>query len=160
MKRLLLVILIVCLAVPAWSQVSMVAYGSMMKKGAESQTGFFAGMNNVVMFDSTKNMTVYNRTGYFYVNGADSTKEIQSISTFMLTEKSFGLGDLDIFVAIGGGMLYQIQEGDDEVGATTKIEVGVDVYRKLTIAFGADYIPIKGEADEIFVYAIIDIFPF
>ena len=132
--------------------------GSLMKSGESGQFAMYAATNTSLHSDSASGFTAFNRTGYFYSDGVD--QEIQGLMSFMITQKTFNMGSLNLSAAVGGGVLYAIEEGDDLTSAAIKVELGVSFFKFIGLAFGADYVPIKGEGDETFAYVGLDLSPF
>lgn len=101
--------------------------------------------------------SIVGRAGVFY---ADTPDDIQGASGFMLYKKTLGLwNDVGLYAGIGGGGLYEITDGEDNLDAAWKLELGVDVYKNFGLALGADYVPIPNGHDQWNLYALLDLTP-
>lgn len=154
----LLALLLLCGTASAqFESYTMVDVGSYMKTHAKSAAAFRFQIEVPNYTDSASGITMGERTGIFY---ADTKDDIQGASVFFYAKKSVGLlGAVDLYALFGGGVLYEITDGNDPADGALKFELGGDIYKKLGFQFGADMIPVRGGEDEYFIYAGINLTP-
>lgn len=154
---LLALLLIGSTASAQFESYTMVDVGSYVKTHAKSAAAFRFQIEIPNYTDTTSGVTMGERTGIFY---ADTKDDIQGASVFFYAKKSVGLlGAVDLYALFGGGVLYEITDGNDPADAALKFELGGDIYKKLGFQVGADMVPIRGGEDEYFLYAGINLTP-
>jgi hypothetical protein len=94
--------------------------------------------------------SVVNRTGWFYCDLAD--QEIEGFSSWILASKSLKRwGTTGISLTMGGGILYEVNDGDNTEMSGFKTEVAFAV-AGCSFALGADYQPVRSGHDQWFLY--------
>ena len=157
MKKFVIYLAIVALpfSVSAFDSYGLVGSGALMTHGQSGQFGLWAGTETPLSGDSSYG--VVQRTGYYYQDGSS---DIQGISMFVLNKTSLGIWNrVGLYGAVGGGFLYEINDGEDDNSAALKFELGLDIWGKLGFAVGCDYVPVSGDYDNAFVYGLFDLTP-
>ena len=135
----------------------VVAQGAYLQSGHETVAAGWAGFESTLLKDSDQGFAAVSRFGLYYVN---SEEDVQGLSVFLLGKKSLRCDYLPSMYALaGGGLIYEILEGYDSQDAALKIEIGVDIYRRLGFGIGVDYIPDPGTDDKWFLYGALDLTP-
>ena len=62
-------------------------------------------------------------------------------------------------MVLGGGTLYEITDQDDAADAGMKLELGMEIYQSFGFCAGIDFMPAKGDKDQMFIYGMIDLMP-
>ena len=160
MRRLLLIMLTICLLAPmASAQVDIYGVtgaGPFFTQGEETVLGVFAGGNIPLYADS--GFTVFNRTGYFYASG-EAPDDIQGAASWMLAKKDVELIGVTWFVVGGGGYLWEIEGEEDNNQAAMKLEFGANIKGAFSVAVSFDHIPMGKDPDHGFLALNIDFFP-
>ena len=159
-RLLLISILFILLAADVSAQFdahAVVSQGAYLQSGHETAAAGWAGFESTLLKVSDQGFAAVTRVGLYYVN---SEEDVQGLSAFLLGKKSFRCDYLPSFYALaGGGFIYEILEGYDSQDAALKIEIGLDIYRRLGIGIGVDYIPDPATDDKWFLYGAINLTP-
>ena len=161
-KLLTLFVAAIIILLPAHFSVAanfypMTAFGSMMENGQTSEFATWAGEEGPLWTEKGSGLVVVQRAGLFYISGEG---EVQGLSGSLLAKKTLGIwNNVGLYAGIGGKLAYQIQKGDDNALAMWQLEFGADLYRKLGLAVGVDYIPVDQGGDRFFLYFQIDLSP-
>jgi len=160
MRKLILLVLFLLLAVPVMSQVNtygVAGVGSFMQANHKPCVAMFFGGDISIYQDTAAGFATFTRPGMFYADR--SSPDIQGAMDLLMVQKSFNTGKVGWFVATGGGVFYDAATGSDQVSGTLVLEFGPTLYKALSIGLGAGYIPINHDHDQIFTYVLVDLFP-
>ena len=163
MKRLLMILVLAVLVllpvefVIGASVYPMFGMGVLMEQGGTSESGTWVGQEAPLYRDTTTGLMLVQRAGYFYL---DSEDDVQALSSALMAKKTLGLWNGGgLYAGMGGNYTYDMREGDDNGIASLKFEFGVDIYRKLGVAVGVDFIPVNEGTDKHYLYMMIDLTP-
>lgn len=161
MKKItLLAILILALlpiSIKAQAQVMGVAgAGASFEDGGTFS--MFVGGDIPLYTDTARGIKIYTRAGFQFIDRHDTEKEDQGIILWQMTQRSLTSW---LSVAIGGGLAYNIKEGDDEQSSGVKIEFTIIPLKQAGLIIGFDYLPDAGlnGQDVKFLYAGINLLP-
>lgn len=162
MKRAMLIfatmVLALCLYQPAECQGQMFgAVGAGMAFEEEGAFAAFGAFDIPLYTDTLRNFSVFSRTGYQFDRRNDDD-ENQQIFVWQMVKRN---PTNWLYVAIGGGLTYEIKEGADNQAAGIKLEFGLMPLPGFAFIIGADYLPDASEdaKDIQFVYCGINLLP-
>lgn len=162
MKKLIIVVvaLLLLATVPITANAQVDAYsifgiGHEMTDGGSSHLKYFVGGEFLLKQDTAKGFTLKVRTLYTQVRKSDP-KEIQGVEVWEITEQILARKVWNWSVSAGIGVFNEIQEGADLQRLTLKFETGVELFNKLPLMIGIDFIPTDGLGDKEFVYGLLN----
>lgn len=160
MRKALLILIVLALAIPASAQVStygVAGAGSLTQKGHPPCLAAFMGGNISLHRDTVSGFAAFTRTGFFY---ADRTNpDVIGAMEILMVQRTFTVGKFQWFAAVGGGGMYDAKSEQDNLNGAINFELGATIYKSLSLGFGMNYVPVKDDYDEIFLYGMIDLFP-
>lgn len=161
MKTFFLSIVLMFITVlPAFAQMEanvVAKTGMLTGQGDTEQFGIMTGANLKLFSDSAANFTVYNFTGYLYVEketDADGAKK--SGVDLLIVQKRFTdlFGTFDPYVALGKGFIYDFPS---ETGMfALSLELGGHIMKSISVSLSDLYLPSSGRH---FVSFNIDLMP-
>jgi len=159
-KRNLIPLFLILIATSAFAQFESygtLGAGSFIEKAEKPALSYWFGIDVPAYRDTTLGFETSNRTGFFTASREGG--KLQGASSFFVTKKTLGLwSSTSFYGAFGGGVLYQIKDENDNLNTTIKLEFGLNIYKKLGLAAGVDFIPRDGN-DQYFVYGQVDLTP-
>jgi hypothetical protein len=162
MLRITLFSVIVCATVATGVSAQVEAYG-VVEAGAylqnhhETEIAGWAGLELPLVKAPDQGFCGAIRAGAFYV---DLEPDLQGASVFLVGKKVFDCAYTpSYYLVMGGGLIYEVLEGNDSKDAALKFELGFDFYRGLAFGIGTDYIPDPLTDDRWFVYGTFDLTP-
>jgi len=138
------------------AQVDMYGVGSagVLFNGDNTKFALAVGGNTKIKSDT--GFVTYNQTIMKYSDGFKGSGEIQEVCTFIMSEKTLGIGKS--YAAFGTGAIVGINDGSDDFNMAIKAELGYGIGWKCGLSIGIEYVPITDAPDRSFIYGSIDLF--
>lgn len=161
MKKLAIIIATIVLASTASAQIrsyGAVGIGVSLTKGEGSALAHFVGLDENILTDTVKGVRSFVRTVYYYENRED---DVQAASLWSITEKALFSRPGGSILSLGGGFgaLQQFQDEGDITNLQLKFELNWNIFNRVALSVGGDYIPRSGLADKAFIYAGFNLNP-
>ncbi len=120
--------------------------------------GMFIGGDIPIYTDTARGFKSYTRTVMQFSDRDSELKEDQGIAFWQMAQRRLFSWAT---VAVGGGMTYNIKEGDDEQASGVKIELAIAPINAAAIIIGFDYLPDAGLCgqDVKFIYGGVNLLP-
>ena len=143
----------------AYGQVQIMGvtgFGASWENG--STFSAFIGGDIPVYTDTVRGFTAFTRAAFQYSDRDSELKEDQGLVFWSMVKRQLFPWAT---VAVGGGMTYNIKDGDDEQSAGTKIEFAFAPISQAAIIVGFDYLPDAGlnGQDVKYLYGGINLLP-
>jgi len=118
-----------------------------------------AGFAKTPMYtDTSSGFVVFNETGYYYADRGD-VNDVQSVSTWIYTQKYFNFIGVRWFSAIGTGYIVEVQDNQDNQAMAVAVDFGVNIANSFGVSVTVAHQPVANAGDFTSVLLNLDLFP-